>query len=283
MTERLKTEETIRQMLSGSMAAIVLLESVRDEEGRIIDFLYKGANQAAQDITGIPAGEMVGKRFRDLSPTAPDSLFETYAEVVETGRMVRLELYHPQGESDTGTWFDTTVVKNGDGLILTLLNVSEQKRAEQAVRQSHELLQATMDSSMDMIQVFEAVRNEEGKIVDFRYVLLNHEAEKWMSATSGKSLLQTQPGVVEEGIFDAFRQVVETGVPQQYEKHYVHEQFDGWFQQSVVKLNDGVATTTSNITERKRSEAEILRLKDEVAQKATDKYQSLFISIDEGF
>lgn len=116
------------------------------------------------------------------------------------------------------------------------------------------LLRATLDSSMDMIQVFEAVRNKQGDIVDFIWILNNHASEKIYGDVIGKSLLQLQPGVVEEGIFVAFKQVVETGVPQQYEKQYVHEQFDGWFYQSVVKLNDGVATTTSDITSRKKAE-----------------------------
>ncbi|HET7896348.1 MAG TPA: PAS domain-containing protein, partial [Flavisolibacter sp.] len=139
----------------------------------------------------------------------------------------------------------------------TVQDVTEQQKAEAEARDKQELLQATMDSSQDMIQVFKAVRNGEGEIVDFTYVLLNHEAENWMPDAIGKTLLQLQPGVVEEGIFDAFKQVVESGIPQQYEKHYVHEQFDGWFYQSVVKLDDGVATTTSNITARKKAELEV--------------------------
>ncbi len=36
------------------------------------------------------------------------------------------------------------------------------------LKASRDLLQATMDTSMDMIQVFEAVRNEAGEIVDVR-------------------------------------------------------------------------------------------------------------------
>ena len=36
--------------------------------------------------------------------------------------------------------------------------------------------------------------------------------------------------------------------------------------QSAVKLGDGVATTTMDITERKKAEWEIQRLRDEVAQ-----------------
>jgi PAS domain S-box-containing protein len=120
-----------------------------------------------------------------------------------------------------------------------------------------QLLKTTIDSSLDLIQVFEAVRNEEGRIIDFVWLLNNEASARIYGDVIGKSLLALQPGVVDEGIFDAFRNVVETGVPQQYEKHYVHEQFDGWFQQSVVKLNDGVATTTTNITSRKQAEQEL--------------------------
>ena len=135
---------------------------------------------------------------------------------------------------------------------------------------SRDLLKATMDSSMDMIQVFEAVRDEEGEIVDFSWILNNYASEKVYGDVIGQSLLTRNPGVVEEGIFDALRRVVETGLPDQSERHYVHEEFDGWFYQSTVKLGDGVATTTVDITERKKAEQEILRLKDEIARRAEE-------------
>lgn len=131
---------------------------------------------------------------------------------------------------------------------------------------SHELLQATMDSSTDMIQVFEAIRDEAGRIVDFRWVLNNHTSARKYGDVCGESLLQRNPGVIQEGIFDAFCRVTETGLPEQAERHYVHEQFDGWFFQTVVKLGDGVATTTRDITDWKESQAEVVRLREEVVK-----------------
>lgn len=103
--------------------------------------------------------------------------------------------------------------------------------------------------------------------MDFKYILLNHEAEKKMPLSLGKNLLDTQPGVVEDTTFEAFKQVVETGISQQYEKYNV--QFDEWYCQSVVKLGDGVTTTTSDITQRKKAE-ESLRQSKDLLQKIID-------------
>lgn len=134
------------------------------------------------------------------------------------------------------------------------------------LKESRDLLQAAMDSSTDMIQVFKAVRDDRGGIVDFLWMLNNRTSESRYGKVEGESLLQRNPGVVAEGIFDTFRRVTETGIPEQAERHYLHEQCDGWFLQSVVKLDDGVATTTRDITAWKAAQAEVLRLRDEVAQ-----------------
>ncbi|GJD30259.1 hypothetical protein PMNALOAF_1503 [Methylobacterium adhaesivum] len=162
--------------------------------------------------------------------------------------------------------------------------VQERTRQLQA---SRDLFQATLDSSMDMIQVFEAVRDASGAIVDFRWLLNNHTSASRFGDVQGQSMLERNPGVLQEGIFDAFKEVVETGRPSCHERHYVHEQFDGWFYQSAVKLGDGVATTTKDITAWKAAQDEILRLRDEVAQaklnESEARYRNLFDSIDEGF
>jgi PAS domain S-box-containing protein len=115
---------------------------------------------------------------------------------------------------------------------------------------------------MDMIQVFKAVRDERGEIIDFKWILNNKTSEKFYGDVIGKSLLTLNPGVVKEGVFDVFKKVVGTGEPNQSVRHYVHEQFDGWFLQSAVKQDDGVATTTKDITDIKKAEEAIRELEE---------------------
>ncbi|WP_247654227.1 MULTISPECIES: PAS domain-containing protein [Microvirga] len=194
-------------------------------------------------------------------------------------------------------WFGTGVDVTAKRKVEEKLREAEERyrgELEQQVRErtadlqaSRDLLQATMDSSMDMIQVFEAVRDGAGEIVDFRWVLNNHTSESRYGKVEGESLLTRNPGVVQEGIFGAFKRVTETGRPEQAERHYVHEQFDGWFYQSVVKLGDGVATTTKEITEWKKAQEEVVRLRDAVAQaklrESEEKYRSLFETLGQGY
>lgn len=120
------------------------------------------------------------------------------------------------------------------------------------LNRDQDILRNTIDSSLDMIQVFRAVRDDNGEIVDFIWVLNNKTSEKKYGDVIGKSLLTLNPGVVETGIFETFKKVVETGLPDESIRHYVHEQFNGWFQQSSVKQGDGVATTTRDITAYKK-------------------------------
>ncbi|WP_129715230.1 PAS domain-containing protein [Pedobacter sp. SYP-B3415] len=122
------------------------------------------------------------------------------------------------------------------------------------LRLTKDFLQGTLNSNPQMIQVFKALRNEQNEIIDFVWVLNNAASSQSYGNVIGRRLLEVTPGVVKEGIFDKFVEVVESGRPLQYEVQYRHEWFNGWFHQSVVKLDDGVATNTTNITERKNAE-----------------------------
>ncbi|PRY16398.1 PAS domain S-box-containing protein [Pontibacter ummariensis] len=163
-------------------------------------------------------------------------------------------------------------------------DVTEKVLAEQELKTARENLKATLDSSPYFIQAFEAVRDKAGKIVDFTWIFTNHTWKEHYGDMTGRSLLQQNPAVLATGLFEKFVEVTETGISIDHEQYYSHEQFqDQWFHQTLVKMDDGFVMTTEDITDRKKAEQEILQLKDEVAQRATDKYQALFKTIDEGF
>jgi len=175
----------------------------------------------------------------------------------------------------------------GDGTIVKFaIDINDRKRAEVALREaelqyrikletevrdrttelkkSQKLLQTTIDSSFSFIQVFEAIRNTHGEIIDFKWLLVNKRYADKYGEMAGLHLLMKNPSAVHTGMFDQMKQVVETSEPQIQEHFYSrHEQFNGWFQQIIVKMNDGVVLATDDITARKQAEEKVRKLEAE--------------------
>ncbi len=144
--------------------------------------------------------------------------------------------------------------------------ITKNKNTEDELKNSQELLKATLDSSFNLIEVFKAVRDKHGKIIDFIWVLNNRKAVEFQGEKVGKSLVQSNPGVVETGLFDQFVQITETGESQTSEFYYDHEGLNGWFHLTIVKLNDGIILTAEIITEQKKIEQEVYQRTTELKE-----------------
>ncbi|MGN7127428.1 HWE histidine kinase domain-containing protein [Methylorubrum thiocyanatum] len=263
-------------------------------------------NDGFRDLMGFkhPAG--LGQPSRECWPEILHITGPIYERVWEGETFTFEDALYPLTRSGRleDAWFTLTYspLRNETsaitGILVTLVETTARVLADRALRESEarfraelerqvqertaelqasrDLLKATMDSSMDMIQVFEAVRDASGEIVDFQWLLNNHTSESRYGEVCGQSLLERNPGVVQEGIFDTFKRVTETGQPATAERRYVHEQFDGWFFQCAVKLGDGVATTTKEISAWKAAQDEVLRLRDAMAQTALRESEDRF-------
>lgn len=145
---------------------------------------------------------------------------------------------------------------------VSLQRLQRQLKEQNAqLQQSQLLLASVLNSSLDGVAAFSAVRDSQGNIVDFEWLLLNRAAEKMLNRTidelAGKSLLAEIPPIRNSGLFDLFVSVVETGEIADREFYYEHDRQISacWLHIVAVKLNDGLAVTFRNITDSKRAEA----------------------------
>jgi diguanylate cyclase (GGDEF)-like protein/PAS domain S-box-containing protein len=143
-------------------------------------------------------------------------------------------------------------------------------------REAHSQFLAAAETSLDAFSLLEAVRNGDGKIVDFRVLYVNANTEEFLersrSELIGQMLCSVTPVRVGGPMIGRFCRVVETGEP-------LNEEFDvtqvkikaTWLRIQVIKLGDGLAVTCSDISASKAIEdryAHLAEFTDSVFQNA---------------
>ncbi len=233
--------------------------------------VFQMCNTRAEEILGRPADRIVGSSVRDVqwrglredgSPLPNESFPFWVARY--TGEPVRnrvMGIYPAEGPP---RWIQVSaqpLCLNRDddpyAVLASFADITEQKLSEEALRASKDMLSSVLVSSLDGIMVFSAVRNEEGEVADFEWLLANPKAGELVGRPADElmdqRLLDVFPGHREDGLFDDYVSVVETGEPLERELYYDHEGIEAWWQVIAVQLSDGVAVTLRDITERKEA------------------------------
>ncbi|MCC0176866.1 diguanylate cyclase [Waterburya agarophytonicola K14] len=137
--------------------------------------------------------------------------------------------------------------------------IIEREIAERELNKSRALLTGVLNSSLDGVAAFEAIRDRQNKIIDFRWLIANPVAAMTVGETTqtleGRRLfLENSPDHLFDGLFDLFVQVVETCTVLEEEYYYNHNSLKLWFHVVAVKLGDGFAMTFRDISDRKQIE-----------------------------
>ncbi|MFC6998885.1 chemotaxis protein CheB [Rufibacter roseus] len=144
---------------------------------------------------------------------------------------------------------------NKDGVVLSFVEVTTLKVLSNVV-------QGVLNSSLNNIMAFKAIRNEEKVITDFTWSLLNKQAEQLLGKTQeqllGQSTQVDMPFLKKSGLFKKLVRVVETGEPLHLEQNLEFNQHRTWYEIAAAKMGDGLTITMADITENKSSEEKIL-------------------------
>ena len=163
---------------------------------------------------------------------------------------------------------------NYQGCIGLLTDITNMIQIQEALRLSKLQLSSVLNSSLDGIMAFASIRDAKGEIVDFEYLIANPAScemtGKTVEELVGKRLLEVMPGHQEDGLFDYYVQVVESGEPGTREFYYNHEGLNSWFENIAVKLGDGFAVTFRDITPIKNYQATLETTNQELQKRLQD-------------
>lgn len=140
----------------------------------------------------------------------------------------------------------------------------EHKRIEEALSRSEERIRASIENLPDAFSIFSAIRDESGRIRDFRIDYANAAACRLSGLDSfdlaGGNLLELLPDYNDTGLFDEYCKVVETGQPLikskqtiELEAKQIGKGEKRTYNLRAVRLEDGLVVAWRDITELKRA------------------------------
>lgn len=130
------------------------------------------------------------------------------------------------------------------------------RRSRDAYRRAQERFLRSQEAAIQGYGLLKTLRDDAGAILDFEFEYINP-----LGATISRSsperilgvpLTLAMPGPCAAGLFDAVRTVVETGVPVDLELADLSGSSASWLRYMVVKVEDGVALSFSDITQTKQ-------------------------------
>jgi PAS domain S-box-containing protein len=248
-------------------------------------FIFQGAklvdvNPAASQITGYTREELVGQDFwKIIHPDHRERVAER-GIARQRGENVPLSYEVKILRKDGGVrWVDFTagmIEINGQPAVLgTADDITDRKQAQEALRESEQRLQAILDYTTAVIYV---------KDLDGRYILINRRFEELFHIPKESIIGRSDHDVFPREAADAFRandrRVLEAGIAMELEENVPHD--DGIHTYISVKFPIGDASgriralcgISTDITERKRDEAELRKAKDaaEEASRAKSRF-----------
>ncbi|OGX84604.1 hypothetical protein BEN48_02370 [Hymenobacter glacialis] len=118
-----------------------------------------------------------------------------------------------------------------------------------------ELLVGLFETSLTGFVLYLPIRGGDGTIVDFGLGLLNAAAQQLLSlpARPTQTYRQLYPDTSQNGVFEFYRCVFESGVPAQYKFNYQHHGLDTYFQLSARRVGEGLVVSLADMASEERT------------------------------
>ncbi len=244
----------------------VLMDSVRDQQRRIVDFRYRALNEAARKEYGLSRDEIVGHSLLELHSRTGDAvLFDYFVQTVETGESLELDDFGfvdtpPDGDL---RYYDISACKVGDGLGCSWWDVTQRYERDRDIARAETQLRATLDSLLDPNEMFMPLRDAHGDVVDLIYTRVNSASCRYLGRTPeqliGHRLHEVWTGQAADLVLRLGKSVLETGQSVDLDEQVVIGP-DGSrriYDVRGVAVDDGVNFTYRDVTGRVTASQEI--------------------------
>jgi PAS domain S-box-containing protein len=247
-----------------------------DRSGQVISW-----NRAIEELTGVPAGEMLGKgdyayavpfygsRRRmliNLINEPDEKLAKYHPAISRSGNSLTAEcdLSLPQGRrilvlAKAGPLYNpyAEII----GAIESMRDITDRKRDESALQQVSLELRLIFKNMINAFVVWESVFDEQGKYVSFHFGQFNDAYARIANVkyedVHGRDIFEVWP-TTEMSWVEVYGSVATTGIPRVFDMY--HEPTKGWYHCNAYRPTDSPAKICvffEDINERRQAETEL--------------------------
>ena len=182
ISERKKAEDALKEgeqryrqlftSITGMFTAVNLnyfvADLVHDKDGKVVDLIYRDVSPATERLMGKSADQVVGRSRKEVFGEINDEFPERFDRVIQTGEPVHFETYG----AGLDKYYDVYAWRApGNHVAALVSDITDRRRAEEALRQSEERFYKAFNSSPVAVVI---TRYADGCYVDVNETFLSY-------------------------------------------------------------------------------------------------------------
>ncbi len=277
ITKRKKLEDSLKESEERFLFALKNAPVTVGNLDRDLRFTWVYNPQA-----GYTLQDMIGKKFgTGMNLEDENGVIECLNEAISKGIPARRELRGrgPLGKVIFDIYFEPKRNAQNEitGVSFVALNITERKKADEALKESERKYHWLFSSMAEMYEVIELIYDKNGKAVDYFYVDVNDAFARETGKTKEELLNRRVKELfnpVEDYWIETFDKASKSDSPLEYANYT--SAMGKYYEGKAWKVKDNqVASFFADVTERKKT--------DEALKKSEEEYSSLFANMIDGF
>lgn len=241
------------------------------------------ANEIAASITGTTPEKLATQNFHTLESWKKSGLHALVEQAIATKVPVMADVHHISTFGKE-SWLTANAVtfksKEEEQVLLTISEITERKRMEEALRESEEHYRLLFEQVRHGFALHEVVCNEAGEPVDYRYLEANPAFETLTGLRAadliGRTVREVLPNT-EDYWVERFGHVALTGEPVEFNNY--SQELGKYYEVSAYSPRPRqFAVIFSDVTERKRAEQAIQQMTEDLRRSNAELEQFAYVA-----